>query len=737
VADALTSFLEAMRAEGIEPQDASQIVSGKFIRFRCADDKPNRESGYCIFHDDEFPAGFFGDFRKHGELGVNWKLSTKNPGRQLSPQEKSDLAMRIKERKLEREAALQERIDQCALESARIWRQATPAVDHPYLERKGIRAHIARELDGELLIPVTRAGELVGLQRISSDGEKRFKFGTPMHASYAVIGKPESKVVICEGYATGATIYETTNIPTVIAFNASNLEPVARVMREKLGADSEIIIAADDDRWGKAGQNAGITNAERAAAAVRGVLRRPHFPPETHDTRPTDFNDLAAAMGNDEVRDQIELGTPAWALASVETKAQDAAETPFVSEMRLLEPYPQVNGKGKPKPTLANLRELIGRCGVIVRYNVISKDREILVPHGRFTRDNGKNAALGHVVNWCKVAGIPTEEVNTYLTIIADENLYNPVATWITSQPWDGRSRLQEFFATIKAQNEQDNPLVKGMKETLLKRWMISAIAAAFSADGVSAHGVLVFQGRQYLGKTQWFKRLAPTHLKVIADGQMLKPDDKDSVKQVVSKWLVELGELDATFRRADIAQLKAFITRDSDTIRQPYAREESHFARRTVFFASVNQTEFLADSTGNRRYWTIECEEINHAHTIDMQQLWAEFYQLYLKGESWMLDAQEMQLLNEHNSNFEVRDPITERLASRLNWQAEESRWEWRSATEILRECDMQRPTQSELNRVAGAIKSLAGKLEQKRSRTAKLLKCPPVKYDPMNLSR
>src|SRR5690606_39387898 len=148
------------------------------------------------------------------------------------------------------------------------------------------------------------------------------------------------------------------------------------------------------------------------------------------------------------------------------------------------------------------------------------------------------------------------------------------------------------------------------------------------------AEGVLVFQGPQNLGKTSWLKSLAPRELRLIKDGMMLRPDDKDSVKQVCSFWLVELGELDSTFRRADIAQLKAFITQDTDVLRRPYARRESTYARRTVFFGSVNPREFLHDETGNRRYWTIECESINSRHGLDMQQVWAEVLELWRAGE-------------------------------------------------------------------------------------------------------
>lgn len=163
------------------------------------------------------------------------------------------------------------------------------------------------------------------------------------------------------------------------------------------------------------------------------------------------------------------------------------------------------------------------------------------------------------------------------------------------------------------------------------------------------------------MGKTKWFKDLVPQELEVTKDGMMLDPKDKDSVYQCVTNWLVELGEVDATFRKADIAQLKAFLTKDTDILRLAYGRKTSEFARRTVFFASVNQEDYLSDPTGNRRFWTIECTSIHHSHNLPMQQIWAEFYELWKKGESHYLTTEEMMTLNAHNERFQIRDAFEE----------------------------------------------------------------------------
>ena len=390
-------------------------------------------------------------------------------------------------------------------------------------------------------------------------------------------------------------------------------------------------------------------------------------------------------------------------------------------------PFPDVNGKGKPLSTIENIREACRRLNVNVRYNVISKEIEILIPGEGFSIDNQANASLAWLDSACSRFGVPTGKLGDFLCYLADRNQFNPVARWVTSKPWDGTRRLQDLLDTIVADGQADDMAVLDLKEAMLRRWMISAVAAAFRPTGVSAHGVLVLQGDQYLGKTKWFKSLAPAELGVIQDGLMLRPDDRDSVKQAVSYWLVELGELDATFRKSDIAQLKAFITRDRDTLRRAYAKLESHYARRTVFFASVNPRQFLHDPTGNRRYWTISCESINWEHGLDMQQVWAEVYEsLFLQGEGWFLTPDEMAALNSHNKDHEVLDPIRERLLTRLDWQANNYEWRWMTATDIMSDIGFDKPTRADVTQCGQIVAEVNGN-KTKRSNGKRLSHVPP----------
>lgn len=369
----------------------------------------------------------------------------------------------------------------------------------------------------------------------------------------------------------------------------------------------------------------------------------------------------------------------------------DMPPVPMLADIH--SPLPDAKDNGKPLATIENLAEVCRRLGVTIRYNVIAKEDEIIIPARTFSIDNAANAALAWLQSWCVRFGMPTDKLGGYVTYLADCNQHNPVAQWVTSEPWDGVSRIDDLCRTITTDGDE------GIKRTLIIRWLVSAVAAAFEPDGVSAHGVLVVQGPQYLGKTKWFKSLVPADLGLVQDGMSLRPDDRDSVKQVCSFWLVELGELDATFRKSDIAALKSFLTRKRDVLRRAYAIKESHYPRRTVFFGSVNPKEFLSDPTGNRRYWTISATAINHDHSINMQQLWAEVYQsLYLAGWSWYLTQDEMMALNGSNEGFTHIDPIDQRLQTRLDWDEKQTLWRWVTVTDLLIECGVDRPTRADL---------------------------------------
>ena len=179
----------------------------------------------------------------------------------------------------------------------------SPARSHEYLTARGIQPHGVRCDGVRLLIPMRdTSGAVQSLQTITPDGEKRFHSGGKVTGCYFGIGKPDDLVIVCEGFATGASIRESTGHGVAVAFNAGNLQPVAVALHSKYPA-LKIIIAADDDHLTTG--NPGMTKARAAAQAVGGFLAVPSFPADRPD-KATDFNDLHQLAGVGAVRGCIE-----------------------------------------------------------------------------------------------------------------------------------------------------------------------------------------------------------------------------------------------------------------------------------------------------------------------------------------------------------------------------------------------------------------------------------------------
>lgn len=296
----INEFRQAMRKAGIEPP-AEIVLDGMLHRFHVHGDRRGDHNGWYILHTDTPIAGAFGCWKR----GIQQTWSSANLTI-LSPSARQEVIDRVSAtltctaEERERQRAT------CKQKAARFWNSSRPATPaHPYLRAKGIAPHCLRIYrQDQLLVPVLDGRELVGLQFIDAYGRKRFLAGTSVTGNYATIGKPSDGVIyICEGYATGATIYEATSGAVAVAFNARNLEAVAQRLKEAF-PNKTIVICADDDR--ETPGNPGLTNATEAAQAIGGLLAVPDF--VNLNGNPTDFNDLHQREGIEAVRRCLERG---------------------------------------------------------------------------------------------------------------------------------------------------------------------------------------------------------------------------------------------------------------------------------------------------------------------------------------------------------------------------------------------------------------------------------------------
>lgn len=283
--DIQAQFLDAMRVAGVVPVDPEAIIGdGSVHRFRVEGDKPGTRNGWCTLHMDGIPAGAFGTWR--GNRCGTWRAGHAP----ITAVQREQFREQIAAAKRQRDAEIATRQAAAQIRARRLWAQAAPPEDaHPYLVHKHIEAHGIRQLDERLVIPLRDGdGVLWSLEFIGPEGAKRFLAGSRKRGLYFAMGKVADELLIAEGYATGASLYESTGKPVAVAFDCGNLEPVARVLRAKFPG-ARITLAADNDVTVEG--NPGLTHARAAATAVGGSVAIPPAPF-------CDFNDAANAGGD-------------------------------------------------------------------------------------------------------------------------------------------------------------------------------------------------------------------------------------------------------------------------------------------------------------------------------------------------------------------------------------------------------------------------------------------------------
>ena len=308
-------FAHALEQAGLDLRGKAPIMDGQIHRVPLIGrNGGDLDGAYCGFL-DERPAGWMQNFSA-GEK-TTWVAT----GHTLTKEQIEAQRAEIARKREERQRLILEQQQKTARDAHTEWiAHDWAADDNPYLQAKGVPAFGVREdLDGTLLVPVmTVDKELRGLQTISPEGEKRFMYGMEKNGNFHMIAEPgkdlsQGEIILAEGYATGASLHMATEKPVAVAFDAGNLEPVAKKLREKF-PNAAITICADNDHKhtrrtpeGVEPWNKGVELAQRAVQEVGGKVVAPIFTDEERAKGLTDFNDLHQSRGLDEVKRQIGL----------------------------------------------------------------------------------------------------------------------------------------------------------------------------------------------------------------------------------------------------------------------------------------------------------------------------------------------------------------------------------------------------------------------------------------------
>lgn len=305
-------ILEFMAQLGISPASGKHLaIDGKLHRYRVDRDKTGSENGFYCIYPDMWPAGVVGSWKSG--ISEKWKYDARGLDKAeqatLRRWERSDEYKHLQEEREKQRQAEHARASEAARTRFEQAPEAQP--DHPYLKKKNVPAYGLRQLGESLLVPLCdEKGRLKSYQTISPDGGKLFYSGASTSGVFFSIGGDlkDGPVLLCEGYATGASLHEMTGFTTICAMNCGNLVTIAPMIR-KLYPERKILVAADNDH-GTNG-NPGITAAEKAVK--QGPLDGLFYPEFPEGSTGTDWNDYAALTGMDKttevLRERIALAS--------------------------------------------------------------------------------------------------------------------------------------------------------------------------------------------------------------------------------------------------------------------------------------------------------------------------------------------------------------------------------------------------------------------------------------------
>lgn len=224
----------------------------------------------------------------------------------------------------------------------------------------------------------------------------------------------------------------------------------------------------------------------------------------------------------------------------------------------------------------------------------------------------------------------------------------NPFKEYFDNLPkWDEKTdHIKILSQTIKSTN-------KTFWNKYFKKWLVGSVASVLN-DECTNHLVLIFVGKQGVGKTTWLNKLTPKTLKDHLYMGTIR-FDKDSIINLSECMFINIDEFE-TIGKKGLNELKSIITMDKIRVRRPYGKITENLVRRSSFTASVNNPTFLVDTTGNRRFIVIEVEDINYNHKVNLDDVYSQCKYLFENGFEFYLNQRENERVNKMNERFLIR---------------------------------------------------------------------------------
>lgn len=238
------------------------------------------------------------------------------------------------------------------------------------------------------------------------------------------------------------------------------------------------------------------------------------------------------------------------------------------------------------------------------------------------------------------------------VNVVAMAHKFHPVRDFLDSCDWDEVPRLETLL--VDYLGAEDSPYTRAVT----RKAFVAAVARIYR-PGCKFDYMLTLRGRQGLGKSALIAKLGGEWF----SDSFTTMQGKDAYEQVQGVWLMEIGEL-AGMRKAEAETIKLYISKQVDRFRPAYGRRLQEFPRQCIFIGTTNETQFLRDTTGNRRFWVVDTP---NAPRLDMwsdltpeaiRLIWGEAVQLYKKGEPLFLSAELEAAARDVQETFEEENP-------------------------------------------------------------------------------
>lgn len=294
-------------------------------------------------------------------------------------------------------------------------------------------------------------------------------------------------------------------------------------------------------------------------------------------------------------------------------------------------PLLALNDKGAVKQLLSNLENIIlfEPIGKSLAFNEFTQ--EVFFQGEPLTDANISEIRM--LVDRKYKVKFTKDDTLAVIDLVSRKKIFHPIKQMIHAKPWDGVQRVDTVF--IDYLGVDDNSYTRAVS----RKWLSGAVARIYE-PGIKFEMVPIIAGKQGLGKSTLFQRLGG---EFFTDSLRSLGNTKDDYQTLIGTWVIELGEL-SSMSTTETDQIKSFVSARSDKIRLPYARTTQTYKRTCVFAGTTNTSQYLNDLTGNRRFLPMP---VNHKPQFDVfeleettiQQIWAEAYQIYKRGEKLFLD--------------------------------------------------------------------------------------------------